>query len=80
MTTGRPAGPILDGLGVTVQLDEDDLITEVLLIGKTVDMKTGAVGLTVASNGLDWIVLAGLHAAYVQTLDMTTHEFPSEDE
>lgn len=62
----RPAGPILDDLGVTVHLDEQDRITQVLMLAKTTNLDTGDVALIVASNDLDWIAQAGLHAAAAQ--------------
>lgn len=64
-----PAGPVLDELGVTLDLDPHDRVTEVLLLAKTTNLETGDVALLVASNGLDWIAQAGLHAAYAQILD-----------
>ncbi len=60
----RPIGPLLDELGVTVPLHEQDRITEVLVLAKTTNLDTGDVALIIASNDLDWIAKAGLHAAY----------------
>lgn len=71
MATDRPAGPIVDELGVTFQLDDDDRVTEVLVLAKTIDMGTGAVGLNIASSGLDWITQSGLVAAYQLVQDST---------
>lgn len=63
MTDGTPAGPILDGLGVNLELGEHDRVTEVLLVAKTHDMETGDIGMTITcSRGLDWIARAGLLA------------------
>lgn len=58
----RPAGPIIDGLGVTLDLDDDDLLVEVLVIGKVSVMSEGG-GTTVViakSEGMDWISQLGL--------------------
>jgi electron transfer flavoprotein alpha/beta subunit len=58
---GTPAGSMVDELGVTVDLDDGDRLTDVLLIGKTTDLATGQVGLVIAaSSNLDWISQAGL--------------------
>lgn len=63
MSEWRPAGPILDELGVKMELDDNDRVTDVLVIAKTTDLATGEVGLVIASNELDWITQAGLHTA-----------------
>lgn len=71
MTEPHAAGPILDGLGVTLNLDPDDRVTEVLILAKTTDLNTGTVGLSLASNGLDWIAQIGLlTAANVVLMDV----------
>jgi len=61
-----PIGPILDDLGITLELEAQDRVTEVLILAKTMDLDTGDVALVVASNDLDWIAQAGLHAAASQ--------------
>jgi len=71
VTETQAAGPIIDGLGVTFHLDPDDRVTEVLILAKTTDLNTGEVGLSLASNGLDWIAQIGLlTAANVVLLDV----------
>lgn len=62
----QPAGPILDELGVTFELADDDRVTDVVVLAKTTNLGTGAVALVVASNDLDWIAQAGLLAAAQQ--------------
>ena len=53
-------GPILDGLGNTLDLDESDLIVSALVIVKVVD-KDGKVSLGLStSEGLSWIDQNGL--------------------
>ena len=64
-----PVGPLLDELGVRGELEDQDRITEVLVIAKVLNLGSGHVGLLVASNDLDWIAQAGLHAAFTQVLD-----------
>lgn len=56
-------GPILDGLGVTLDLDDGDLIASVIVLAKVVDAD-GLVSLYVGdSEGLSWIDQMGLLAA-----------------
>jgi len=59
-----PAGPILDELGVTLPLDDQDRVTEVLVLAKSTNLETGQAALIVASNDLDWVSQLGLVAAY----------------
>jgi hypothetical protein len=65
-STGRPAGPILDELGVTLDLADDDRITEVLVIAKSTNLANGDVALTISVNDLDWIAQLGLLSAASQ--------------
>lgn len=62
----RPAGAILDELGVTFELADDDRITEVVVLAKSTNLGTGDVALVIASNDLDWIAQAGLLATAQQ--------------
>lgn len=65
----QPVGPILDGLGVTVDLDDGELVESALILAKTVDAD-GEVALMVASStGLTWIDQAGLLAAAQQVMN-----------
>lgn len=74
-----PAGPILDELGVTLDLDDEDRLTEVLLIAKITNLNTGRPALLLASNDLDWIQQWGLHAAAGQVY-MTSQPVHGDDE
>ncbi len=67
----RPAGPILDELGVELELSDHDRVTEVLVLAKTTNLENGDVALVIASNDLDWIAQAGLHAAAAQVYAAT---------
>lgn len=60
--TERSAGPILDGLGVTFDLDDDDLITETTVIAKVTRMADGGgTSIVIAnSDGIDWVSQLGL--------------------
>lgn len=63
MTDPRPAGPILDALGVTFDLDEHDHITDILVIGKVADAETGETGVVLGRTpGTDWVTHYGLLA------------------
>lgn len=63
-STEQPAGPILDGLGVTVTLAEGDLISSAVVICKVINSE-GEVSLCISdSEGLSWVDQIGLvHAA-----------------
>lgn len=79
MRETRPAGPILDELGVTFELEDDDRITEILILAKMTNMETGRTVLLISSNDLDWIATAGLHAAAAQVLMADPPTAPPED-
>lgn len=58
--TEHPIGPILDGLGTTIDLDEGDLVASAFVIAKVVE-PNGEVSLAIASSeGLSWIEQNGL--------------------
>lgn len=60
----QPAGPLLNALGVQIDVEDGDQITEVLVIAKIANFDTGDTGLSMgASNGLDWIAQLGLLSA-----------------
>lgn len=61
----QPAGPLLDALGVTIDLEPHQQLTDVLVIGKVADFDNDHTPLVLAkSSGLDWIAQLGLiHAA-----------------
>ena len=72
MTDPRPAGPILDALGVTFDLDEHDQVTDILVIGRTADFESGQTGFLLGrSQGLDWVTQYGLLAIAQKVLDET---------
>lgn len=66
----QPAGPLLDALGVTIDLDPDQQLTEALVIGKVADFDSSNTILVLASSeGLDWIAQLGLLHAALQVVD-----------
>lgn len=71
----NPAGPVLDELGVELDLADDDRVTEVLLLAKTTNLDSGVVSLVIAANkGMDWISQLGLLTAAQQVLEQTDDE------
>jgi hypothetical protein len=67
--TDQPIGPVLDGLGTRIELDEGDLIASALVIAKVVD-KDGDVALMLASSeGLSWIEQNGLLTSAQQIIN-----------
>ena len=59
----QQSGPILDGLGVTLDLSDGDLIASAMVIAKVVT-KDGEVTLLLAdSEGMSWLDQLGLVTA-----------------
>jgi hypothetical protein len=59
-----PLGPLVDGLEITANLDPNDQITDMVIIAKVIDAESGATGLGIYHNDIDWITQCGLlHAA-----------------
>lgn len=68
----EPIGPILDGLGTTIDLDEGDLVASAFVIAKVVEAN-GEVSLALASSdGLSWIEQNGLLASAQQIVNQTS--------
>lgn len=61
---GRPIGELLDQRGIRASVDDDDLVTDALVVMKVIDAD-GHVRLSLAwSEGMSWIERLGmLHAA-----------------
>lgn len=58
-----PIGSVIDGLGVTMRIEDDDLVSDVMVIAKVVD-GNGNVRLSTAwSDGMSWIERLGMLAA-----------------
>ena len=59
--TVRPAGPLLDALGVTVEIEDSQRLVEAVVIGKIFDLERDVTGLVIgASQGADWLTQRGL--------------------
>lgn len=57
------AGPIIDGLGITFELNDGDLIASALVVAKVVNAE-GKVTLLIAdSEGMTWLDQLGLITA-----------------
>jgi hypothetical protein len=70
--TAQPIGPIIDGLGTTIDLDEGDLVASAFVIAKVIDAD-GDVSLVLASSeGLSWIEQNGLLASAQQIVNQTS--------
>lgn len=69
--TEQPIGPILNGLGMNLELDDGDLVASAFVIAKVVD-KDGDVSLAMASSeGLSWIEQNGLLSSAQQIINQT---------
>ncbi|MFD9004390.1 hypothetical protein ACFV0T_26115 [Streptomyces sp. NPDC059582] len=70
--SAQALGPILDGLGTTIELDDGDLVASALVICKIVD-KDGTVSLGLStSEGLSWIDQNGLLTSAQQIANQVT--------
>lgn len=57
----QPVGPLLDALGVTIELEANQHLTEAVVLGKVVDLEDNTTGLVVGtSSRMDWIAQRGL--------------------
>ena len=75
----RPLGPVIESLGITVCLDPDDQVTDVLAIIKTVNMRTGEVALSLQRNETaDWITQRGMMAAALDLISQPAERATEE--
>jgi hypothetical protein len=76
----QPIGPILDGLGTAIYLDEGDLVASAFVIAKVIEAN-GDVSLAIASSdGLSWIEQNGLLASAQQIVNQASIGRKSEDD
>lgn len=59
----QPAGPVLDGLGVTLELEAGDLVASALVLAKVVTANGQTQLLIADSEGMSWLDQLGLVAA-----------------
>lgn len=70
----QPAGPILDGLGVHLTLEDGGLVAAAMVLAKTVD-SDGTVGLVIAdSEGMSWLDRLGMVAAAKDIIGSGSYE------
>ncbi|HEY2089068.1 MAG TPA: hypothetical protein VGH54_23970 [Mycobacterium sp.] len=61
--TWQPFAPIVEQMGMKAELGENDQVTAMIIITKTMDFETGDVALGYyRSKGLDWIDARGMVA------------------
>lgn len=59
----QPAGPILDGLGVTIDLSDGDLVSDAVVIAKVVDGEGNVTVSLSSSESMSWLDQYGLLSA-----------------
>lgn len=71
----QPAGPILDALGVRLDLDEHQHVAEVVVVAKLVNAEDGETSMALAtSDGTDWIAQLGLLTAATSVVEQNVRE------
>lgn len=74
----QQAGPVLDGLGITLDLGDGDLVASALVIAKVVT-DDGHVTLLIAeSEGMSWLDQYGLIAASTDLI--RSQQFERDDD
>jgi hypothetical protein len=76
----QPIGPILDGLGVTIDVDDGDLIENALVISKCVLADGGVAVVLSDSAGMSWLEQLGLIAAATQIVNDRPFAHPDSDD
>lgn len=77
---GKTLGQVIDELGVTADsLDADRMITDVIVLAKTVGMDAGDVSLyTAHSDGISWIEKIGMLRA-AETIENSGYRNADDD-
>lgn len=76
MTGGQPIGPILDGLGVMIDLGDGALVEVALVVAKVVT-PDGVVNVSLSdSAGMSWLDQLALVAAAQQIVNAQPFEHP----
>jgi hypothetical protein len=72
----QPIGPLLDALGVVIELEDNHQLTEAVVLAKAVNFDSDSPpALVLASSaGLDWISMGGLIFAAQRVLDQSDLE------
>ena len=78
--TSQPFAPIVDQLGMRAELGDNDQVSAMIIIVKTIDFESGEVGLGYyRSPGLDWIDARGMLAT-AQDILMTADRADDDDD
>ena len=76
----QPAGPIVDGLGITLDLDDGALVSDAVLIAKVIS-PDGQPAIAISdSQALDWITQYALIKAAERIIDMQQFLAVGEDD
>lgn len=71
----QKVGELLDTLGVTLDLEEGQQVTEVVVLAKLSDFRTGETAVVLGiSDGLDWIAQRGILSAAQFVVDTDNPE------
>jgi hypothetical protein len=75
----QPIGPILDGLGVKLDIDDGDLVESAVVLAKVV-LPDGRVSVALSdSEGMSWLEQLGLIAAATQIVNARPFEHPDSE-
>lgn len=75
------AGEMIDALGVTFDLDENQHLSDVVVIGRVADLECGTTGLLVStSKGIDWIIRLGMVEAARRAIACDDYDPETHDE
>lgn len=77
--TDQPIGPILDGLGVAISLEDGDLIESALVVAKIVNVDGETTVGIFDSAGMDWLAQLGLITAAHQIVTSRPYEHPDDE-
>ncbi len=78
--TDQPAGPIIDGLGVTIDLSDGDLVSDAVVIAKVVTADGGVTVALSSSESMSWLDQFGLIAAANRVVVSTHFETRDDDD
>lgn len=78
MSAPEPLGPLIDALGVTAELTDNHVVTEVLVLAKVSDLSDGQTALGIYHSGMDWMSQLGLLAA--AKLVIASSDFGPDDD
>ncbi|GIF08674.1 hypothetical protein [Actinoplanes siamensis] len=75
----QPAGPILDGLGITLDLEDRDLVVSALVLAKVVKADGQVVLVIEDSEGMSWLDQLGLVSAADAVIRTGGYQHDDED-